>query len=80
VRIAKNYVLAADLNTALDAATRVTDALAAWHTSRTTTGLYDLTRALNEASNVASEQDAVEVAAMDAKCSDGHWDTQSWRQ
>jgi hypothetical protein len=80
VRNAKDAVLAADLDAALDAATKVTDALAAWHTSRTTTGLDDLAQALDAASNIVSDQEAVEVATMDAKYPDDNWDTQSWRQ
>jgi len=80
VRNAKHEVPTADLNTALDAATKVTDALAAWHTSRTTTGLDDLAQALDEASKIVSDQEAVEAAAMDVKYPDDNWDTQSWRQ
>ncbi|HYQ68071.1 hypothetical protein [Actinophytocola sp.] len=80
VRIAEDYVLAADLNAALDAATKVATALAAWHTSRTTTGLDDLARALAVASNIVSDQEAVEVAAMDAKYPGDNWDTPGWRQ
>ncbi|MEU9867834.1 hypothetical protein AB0C87_08300 [Actinomadura sp. NPDC048021] len=79
VRNAEKEVLAADLNAALDAATKVTDALAAWHTSRTTAGLDDLAQALDEASRIVSGQEAAEGAAMDAKYPDG-WDTRSWRQ
>jgi hypothetical protein len=80
MRIAKDEVATADLNAALDAATKVTDALAAWHTSRTTTGLDDLAQALEMASNIVSAHEAIEVAAMDAKYPNDNWDTQSWRQ
>ncbi|SFJ52847.1 hypothetical protein SAMN05216275_109281 [Streptosporangium canum] len=80
VRNVKHEVPTADLNTALDAATKVTGALAAWHTSRTTTGLDDLAQALDEASKIVSDQEAVEVAAMDAKYPGDDWDTPSWRQ
>jgi hypothetical protein len=52
VRDALDVVLAADLNAVLDAATEVADALSAWYTSRTTTGLDDLAHALNEVSNI----------------------------
>ncbi len=79
-RNAKGEVLSADLDAALDATAKVTDALAAWHISRTTTGLNDLAQALDEASNIVSGQEAVEVAAMDAKYPGDNWDTQSWRQ
>lgn len=80
VRDAKREVPTADLNAALDATTKVTDALAAWHTSRTTTGLDDLAQALDEASKIVSDQEAVEVAALDTKYPDYNWDTPSWRQ
>ncbi|MFG1945752.1 hypothetical protein [Nonomuraea sp. NPDC048826] len=80
MRSAKDEVLAADLSTALDATTKVTDALAAWHTSHTITALDDLAQALAEASKIVSDQEAVEVAAMNAKYPDENWDTQSWRQ
>ncbi|MFD0690930.1 hypothetical protein [Actinomadura fibrosa] len=79
VRNAEKEVLAADLNAALDAASKVAEALAAWHTSRTTAGLDDLAQALDEASRIVSGQEAAEGAAMDAKYPDG-WDTRSWRQ
>lgn len=80
VRIATGEALAADLNAAIDATTKVSDALAAWHTTRATTGFDDLAQALDEALSIVSDLEAVEVAAMDAKYPDGNWDTQSWRQ
>lgn len=79
-RNANGEALSADLDAALDATTKVTEALAAWHTSRTAAGLNDLAKALDVASNIVSDQEAVEVAAMDAKYPGDSWDTQSWRQ
>lgn len=80
VRRTRGEVLAADLSAVLDAATKVTDVLAAWHTSRTTAGLDDLAQALDEASRIVGDQEAVEVAAMDDKYPDDNWDSQNWRQ
>lgn len=80
VRQAKTHVPAADLTAALEAATKVVDALSAWHTSRTIGGFDDLDQVLKEASNIVSDQEAVEVAAMDARYPDDDWDTPNWRQ
>ncbi|MCK9877867.1 hypothetical protein MXD59_19145 [Frankia sp. Ag45/Mut15] len=79
-RNAKGEALSADLDAALDATTKVTDALASWHISRTTTGLNDLAHALDKASNIVSDLEALEVAAIDAKYPGDNWDTESWRQ
>ncbi|WP_340539961.1 ATP-binding protein [Nocardioides sp. GXZ039] len=80
VRRAKGDALAADMEAVLDAATKVTDALAAWHTTRTTAGLDVLAQALNDASRVVDTQEAVEAAAMDTQYSGENWDSPSWRQ
>lgn len=80
IRNAKVGVLAADLNAALDVANKVAEALAAWHTSRTTTGLDDLAQALDAASTIVSGQESAESSAMDAKYPDDNWDTPNWRQ
>lgn len=80
VRNAKGEVLAADLDAALGTATKVTDALGVWHTSRTATGLDDLAQALDDASNSIGDQEAAEAAAMDAKYPEDNWDTRNWRQ
>ncbi|MCX0270033.1 hypothetical protein NLM24_04775 [Nocardia zapadnayensis] len=80
VRNAKYGALVADLEAAIDAATKVSDALAAWRTSRTTTGLDDLAQALGEATTILSDQETAEAAAMDTGYPDDNWDTQNWRQ
>lgn len=77
---AKDKGLAADLNTPLEAAAKVTDVLAAWHTSRTTTELEGLAQALGEAAEIVRDQETLEVAAMDARYPDATWDSRSWRQ
>jgi hypothetical protein len=71
-------VLAADMHAARTAVATVTDALNAWHTSRTTAGLDDLAQALDVASVVVRAQEALEVEAMDDK--HGSWDSENWRQ
>jgi hypothetical protein len=71
-------VLAADLDAARAAAATVTDALNAWHTSRTTAGLDNLAQALDAASAVVTAQEALEVHAMDD--THGSWDSEGWRQ
>ena len=78
LRYADDEVLAADLDAARVAAATVTDALNAWHTSRTTAGLDDLAQALDAASAVVRAQEDLEVAAMDDK--HGSWDSEGWRQ
>lgn len=78
LRYAEDEVLAADLDAARAAATKVTDAITAWNTSRTPAGLDDLEQALNEASAVIAAQEAAEVQAMDDK--HGDWDSEGWRQ
>lgn len=78
LRYADNEVLAADINAARGAAATVTDALNAWHTSRTTAGFDNLAQALDAASAVVRVQEALEVEAMDNK--HGKWDNENWRQ
>lgn len=80
VRYARREALSANLDETLDTTAKVTDALAAWHDARTTTGLDDLAQALDEASTIVSEQEVAEVRAMDAKFPGDNWDTPSWRQ
>ncbi|WP_181722936.1 ATP-binding protein [Nocardia gipuzkoensis] len=80
IRGARNQALAADLDTVLEAVTEVIDALAIWHTSRTTAELHDLDRALGEAMNIVSVQETAEAAAMDRQYPDVDWDTRNWRQ
>lgn len=78
LRYADDEVLAADMDAARTAAATVTEALNAWHTSRTTAGLDDLAQALKAASDVVKAQEALEVEAMDNKY--GSWDSENWRQ
>ncbi|MGH1347606.1 MAG: hypothetical protein ACRBN8_38975 [Nannocystales bacterium] len=80
LRYADETVLAADLAAAGDAVARVVDALSAWHASRGTTAIDDLAQVLEESLNSVSDQEALEVAAMDAKYADATWDTPGWRQ
>ncbi|MBV1859646.1 MAG: hypothetical protein KUG77_14630, partial [Nannocystaceae bacterium] len=80
LRYADETVLAADLGAACDAAARAVEALSAWHRSRGTSGIDELAQALEESSNSVSDQEALEVAAMDAKYADATWDTPGWRQ
>jgi hypothetical protein len=78
LRYADDEVLAADLDAARAAAATVTDALNAWHTSRTVARLDNLAQALDAASAVVRAQEALEVDAMDDK--HGSWDSEGWRQ
>jgi hypothetical protein len=78
LRYADDGVLAADLDAARAAAAIVTDALNAWHASRTAAGLDNLAQALDAASAVVRAQEALEVDAMDD--THGSWDSEGWRQ
>lgn len=78
LRYADKEVLAADLGAARTAASTVTDALNAWHISRTTAGLGDLAQAFDAASAAVRAQEALEVEALDGKHE--NWDSESWRQ
>jgi hypothetical protein len=78
LRYADDEVLAADLDAARTAAATVTDALNAWHTSRTAAGFDHLAQALDAASTVVRAQEALEVDAMDDE--HGSWDSEGWRQ
>jgi hypothetical protein len=78
LRYAHEEVLAADLDAARAAAAEVTDALNAWHTSRTSADLDELAHVLDTASTVVSDQEALEVEAMNEKHE--NWDTEGWRQ
>ena len=78
LRYADDEVLAADLDAAREAATKVTDAITAWNTSRTAAGLDDVEQALKVASAIIAAQETAEVQAMDDK--HGSWDSEGWRQ
>ncbi|TRW47426.1 ATP-binding protein [Georgenia yuyongxinii] len=80
VRRAKGDELAAGMDVVLEAAAKVTDALTAWHRTRTTSGFDDLAHALNDASNIVDTQETAETTAMDSQYSGENWDTASWRQ
>lgn len=75
---ANSGVLVADLDAVRAAASTVTDALNAWHTSRSIAGLGDLAQALDATSAVVRAQEALEVEALDGKHE--NWDSESWRQ
>ena len=78
LRYADDEVLAADLGAARAAAAVVTDALDAWHVSRSGSGLDELAQALGTALTVVGDQEALEVEAMNDKHE--NWDTEGWRQ
>ena len=78
LRYADVAALAANLGSVRSAAAVVTEALDAWHTSRTNAGLDSLAEALNAASAIVRDQVVLEVAAMDN--AHGNWDSESWRQ
>ena len=75
---AHDIALAADLKVADTAASRVIDALREWERTRSSTAFRTLGEALETAASVIREQEALEVAKMDA--THGHWDTEGWRQ
>ncbi|MAS53336.1 MAG: hypothetical protein CMJ44_01680 [Pimelobacter sp.] len=78
LRYADDEVLAADLDAAREAATKVADAITAWNTSRTAAGLADVEQAIKVASAIIAAQETAEVQAMDDK--HGSWDSEGWRQ